>query len=88
MDSYEATGQSCQEMSSKIVEVEVNEKDTCKDNWDFIILMKEYLSNVLGSDLQGRVVVHTILEWKTKLVVVRQMTRTLLISKRFVSQFK
>ena len=59
MDSYEATGQSCQEMSSKIVEVEVNEKDTCKDNWDFIILMKEYLSNVLGSDLQGRVVVHT-----------------------------
>ena len=59
MDSYEDKGQSCQEMSSKIVEVEVNEKDTCKDNWDFIILMKEYLSNVLGSDLQGRVVVHT-----------------------------
>ena len=45
MDGYETTGQSRQEMNSKIIEV--NEKDTCKDNWNFITLMKEYLSNVL-----------------------------------------
>ena len=57
MDGYNTTGQSCQEMSSKIIEV--NEKDTCKDNWNFITLMKELLSNVLGSALQDRIVVHT-----------------------------
>ena len=86
MDSYETTGQSCQEMGNKIIEVEVNEKDTCKDNWNFIILMKEYLSNVLGSDSQGRTVVHTTrVENKAS---SSEMTRKLLISKRFVSQFK
>ena len=57
MDGYETTGQSCQEMNSKITEV--NEKDTFKDNWNFITLMKEYLSNVLGSALQDRIVVPT-----------------------------
>ena len=57
MDGYETTGQSRQEMNSKIIEV--NEKDTCKDNWNFITLMKEYLGNVLGSALQDRIVVHT-----------------------------
>ena len=57
MDGYETTGQSCQEMNSKIIEV--NEKDTFKDNWNFITLMKEYLSNVLGSALQDRIVVPT-----------------------------
>lgn len=39
-------GNHVQEMSSKIIEV--NEKDTCKDNWNFITLMKELLSNVWG----------------------------------------
>lgn len=38
-------------MSSKIIIVEVN-KNTCKDNWSFVILMIEYLRKVFGSALQ------------------------------------
>lgn len=45
-------------MSSKVFRVEVNKKNTCKDNWSFVILVIEYLRKVFGSALQDSIV-HT-----------------------------